>query len=121
MMRFVYTLFITGILISCAQQQPKNLISRDKMEVLLWQYIRNDVYTSDHLRDSLNRDTVLNKNLQNELFSRFKVSEKDFNDSYNYYSSNPKLLKDILDSISVKERRKDELLTKLKVLPAVDP
>ncbi len=114
-MRFLFIFCMLGILASCKQQGPKNLIPKDKMEVILWEYLKNDIYTFDHLQDSLHRDTILNINMQEKLFSKYNVSEKNFKESYNYYSSNPKLLKEILDSISVKERRKDVEEDKLRI------
>ncbi len=114
-MRFLFIFFLLVVLGSCNQNVPKNLIPKDKMEVLLWDYLKNDIYAFDHLQDSLHRDTILSINMQKNLFSKHHVTEKEFNESYTYYSSNPKLLKEILDSISNKERNKDIEKNKIKI------
>lgn len=90
---------------------PKDVLSKKKMEVLLWDVIRAERFSAIFLlKDSASKNVQLDKfKLYDQVFSVHKVSKDDFIKSYKYYLSHPDIAKEIFDSIAVKaERQKTE-------------
>lgn len=114
----IISLLIITIFISCKDFLPSNVLRKEKMEAVLWDYLKNDIYSFEYLKDSLHDDTILNINLQKKIFAKHHVTAVEFNTSYNYYTSNPKLFKEMLDSVVVREKRIDSAALNKKVVPA---
>ena len=90
---------------------PKDILSKKKMEVVLWDVIRAERFSTFFLlKDSASRNIQSDKfKLYDQVFSVHKVSKDDFIKSYKYYLSRPDIAKEIFDSIAVKaERQKTE-------------
>jgi hypothetical protein len=102
-------IFLLAAVFSCQEKdnRPAGLIPPKKMELLLWDYLRADVYCNEFLRlDSLqNDDTLRNQAMQNKIFAFYKVSRKDFYDSYQYYMSNPPQMLAIIDSMVAHQQK----------------
>lgn len=94
-----------GILVfSCnnKSEKPEKLLSRDKMEDILWDLMRADLFINNYM---LVKDTGLDKKKQGiELYSQIlklhKVSQDQFRESFLYYRSQPDELKVLMDSLS---------------------
>jgi len=94
-----------GILVfSCnnKSETPEKLLSRDKMEDILWDLMRADLFINNYM---LVKDTGLDKKKQGiELYSQIlklhKVSQDQFRESFLYYRSQPDELKVLMDSLS---------------------
>lgn len=105
MMRIsIYVMLIMVMLVSCKKKPNKGIMSQQKMEAVMWDFIRADVYTFGFLKkDSLINDTLENARLQNKIFANYKITRDEFYRSYQYYIENPEIMHAILDSISVKQ------------------
>ena len=112
-MRKGILLILTGsvlLLYSCSDKQaaPAHLIARDKMDDVLWDMMRADLFVNNYM---VIKDTALDKKKQGiQLYTRIlqlhKISQEEFRESFKYYRSQPVELKDMMDSLS---RRKDSL------------
>jgi len=97
----------TGIILfaySCSGKPaaPSHLLSRDKMEDVLWDLMRADLFINNYM---LIKDTALDKKKQGiELYSQIlkmhKITQEEFRKSFQYYRSQPLELKDLMDSLS---------------------
>jgi len=81
---------------------PAKLLSRDKMEDVLWDLMRADLFINNYM---VIKDTALDKKKQGiELYSQIlklhKVSQEQFRESFLYYRSQPEELKVLMDSLS---------------------
>ena len=85
---------------------PANLLTRDKMEDVLWDLMRADLFINNYM---VIKDPNLDKKKEGvELYTKIlklhNVSQEQFNSSIAYYRSQPEEMKVLLDSIS---RRSD--------------
>lgn len=112
MRKGILVMLIGSILLvySCSDKAgaPAHLIARDKMEDVLWDMMRADLFINNYM---VIKDTALDKKKQGiHLYTRIlkmhKISQEDFRESFKYYRSQPIELKDLMDSLS---RRKDSL------------
>lgn len=102
------TLFFLLILFAaCSRSKtPGGVLPPDKMQVVLWDYIRADVYANEFLR----ADSSLNVNdesakLQLALFAKHKITKEQFYKSYQYYLNHKGQLKEVLDSVMAVQQR----------------
>lgn len=103
-MRKGLLLFLILFAVSCSNgpDVPAKLLSRDKMEDVLWDMMRADLFINNYM---VIKDTALDKKKQGvELYSQIlkihKINEEQFKESYRYYRSQPMELKDLMDSLS---------------------
>ncbi|MEO6251869.1 MAG: DUF4296 domain-containing protein [Ferruginibacter sp.] len=111
MIRVFMLLFGLGSLISCGNndKKPSGILEPAKMQAVLWDIIRADVFTAQFIKtDSAKNDVAENLKLQQQIFAIHKISKADFYKSYDYYQSNTTQFKVLLDSmIAVTERNKN--------------
>jgi len=95
------------ILASCSGKNklPAGIIPKEKMEAVMWDMMQADVFLSDFV---LNKDTSLKKfeehtKLYEKVFQIHKTNKEQFSRSFNYYRSHPTIMKDVLDSLNVKQ------------------
>ena len=94
---------------SCSNKREAELIKKEKMIELITEISLADAYSETYiLKDSsLNKDSVL----QQELSTVYKINQvtpDQFASSYKYYSSNPILFKEIVDSAHARAYRKKD-------------
>lgn len=113
-MRCFLILIIMLSLFSChqVQRESQTLLPPDKMESVLWDYIRADVYSVEffkkyHLSEN---DTLFNLKMQKSIFEYHKVSPSQFLFSYHYYCLHPEKMSVILDSIEARQNREKRIL-----------
>lgn len=76
------------------------------MQAVLWDVFKAESFTSEFItKDSAKDAAAENLKLQQEIFAIHKISKTDFYGSYDFYKSNSRLLKVILDSIISRESR----------------
>ena len=108
MIRWIALSFFSSLLlISCKPDRiPFGILKPEKMQVVLWDIIRADVFTENFIaRDSSKNSTAENIKLQNQLFSINGVTREEYYKSYEFYKKNPALMTVLLDSISQKVTR----------------
>ena len=99
--------FITILFFSVGCNSPKkksaDIIAPEKMKLVFWDYLRANEYAFEIIKkDTSLNDTLINIQLQNSIFSRYKISRSAFYKSYSYYTKNSNLLVPILDSMIAK-------------------
>ena len=109
MMRWL-SCFLFLLLCACSGKNdvPAGVLDRSKMENVMWDMIQADQYYREYLiRDSVGKDIKqVRYALYEEVFKIHKISRATFDKSYDYYSSRPKLMKDIFDSLSASGNRR---------------
>jgi hypothetical protein len=94
---------------------PRNILPVDKMQPILWQQIKADIYTRENLvNDSLkNKDLYFeNEKIQMQIFKNYGITKEAFYESYNYYLTHEDKLGIMVDSmIAVQTRINFEEMT----------
>jgi hypothetical protein len=102
--------FLLLLLTACSGKNdlPSGVLEGKKMEEVMWDMIQADQYYREYLmRDTVGKDiNQIRYNLYENIFKMHKISKATFDKSFDYYSSRPKTMKEIFDSLSVKGNRK---------------
>lgn len=109
-MKLLYNiLFICLVMISCSKQSKKEILGKEKMIEMITEVSLADAYAEVYiLKDStLKRDSVLQQEL-NAVYKINQVTQNQFAESYHFYSSNPKIFKEIIDSAHARAYRKKD-------------
>jgi len=101
---FFYSLLI--LLVSCSRSKyPDGVLDPEKMQAVYWDYLRADVYAKELLsKDSSRNIDSANIQFQQQLFEKHRVSKETFYKSYEYYISHQLLMKDMLDTMQVRQQ-----------------
>jgi len=110
MMKAACFFCITILFISCKSNAvPKDVLPKEKMEAVLWDYISADMYVKNMLvRDSANNIKEATYRLQEKVFAKNNTDRNTFTKSYNWYQSHDAVLMPMLDSIAAKQARNVE-------------
>jgi hypothetical protein len=109
MMKMIFLLMGLSLLSSCGNkdQPPAGVLKPEKMQAVLWDVIKADVFTRDYIKkDTSKNDTAENLKLQQQIFAIHKITRADFYTSYDYYKTNTVEFKKIIDSMVVQAERK---------------
>lgn len=107
-MKIFIPAFLLIICIACSDNRlPKTVLSKEEMQKVVWDMIQADQYYREYLeKDSLTRDVKKERYaLYEEVFKMHKISRATFDQSFEYYSAHPKLMKEVFDSMSVQGSR----------------
>lgn len=115
-MRIAVIIIIIGCIYSCSDR-PGDVMDRDTMEKVLFDYVSADVYSKEQLKDSTKNDTVVNTKLQDKIFKKYNITRPEFEKAYAYYSKDPERFKSLLDSTVAKQQRKDTAFIKKGIIP----
>ncbi len=105
-MRYCIIIMFVFFIAACNHKEeiPSDIIKPQKMQLILWDYLKADAYASEIIRkDSSKNDTLENIKLQKVIFENYKITKEDFYKSYKYYCSYPKMMTTILDSMVSKQ------------------
>lgn len=108
MMRRAILMAVTCMLFSCGAKEklPAGVLQPAKMQAVLWDVIRADVFTNEFIKkDSTKNAVAENLKLQQQAFAIHKVSREDFYESYDYYKAHSAAFKKIMDSMVLKAER----------------
>lgn len=112
MMKQIFFIIIIYIFFSaCSNTKENELIRKEKMIDLITEISLADAYAETYIfKDStLKKDSVLQQEL-NAVYKINQITPDQFAISYKYYSSNPILFKEIIDSAHARAyRRKDRI------------
>jgi hypothetical protein len=94
-------------LASCSQNKiPKDILPKEKMQAVLWDYMRADAFTTDYIsKDSTKNLLLENVKLQKEIFNYHHTTKEQFYKSYDYYVNHSDVLTEMLDSIIAQKNR----------------
>ena len=111
------------LLYSCSESKlPSGILEPEKMQAVYWDYISADVFSNEFIRKDSSKNAALeNKKLQEQIFRLHKISKETFYKSYDYYLNHQLLMKDMLDTMLVRqqkpiETKKDSSLKKAVAL-----
>ena len=107
MIKCIVSFVLLGILVGCSEPTPTGIIPKEKMMTVLWDYMEANVYSFEHRKDSLNNDTLVNAKMQNAIFKKFKITKREFENSFDFYSKDAIQFKVMIDSILVRKQRVD--------------
>jgi hypothetical protein len=110
---YVFSFLLILACTSCSDRQKHGtVLSKEKMQAVLWDMLQADAFTSNFIKkDSSKNEAKENAALQKKIFELHKISREDYITSYDYYSTQPELMKIMLDSMSAKaERDRNKLM-----------
>ncbi len=96
-----YCFLFFALLIACKNDEiPKEILSQEKMEKVLWDLLRADeiVDYNSALDSSINRLSS-SVQLYQQIFKIHNITAQQFKKSFNYYQTHPGQLKPVLDSL----------------------
>jgi hypothetical protein len=99
---FFFLYVSTMVLFSCREARPRDVLSFPEMRSVMWDMMRADQFMGDYIfgKDSLANKMAISSKWYGEILALHKVSQEEFKKSYQYYSSHPKLMRDLMDSVS---------------------
>ena len=102
---------------------PSGILAREDMQMVLWDMIQADQYSTYFTKDSAHLDLKLeNMRLYEQVFQLHHVSREEFAKSYKYYMAHPDLTQTLLDSlIAMGNRIRDESYRRAATRPANTP
>jgi Domain of unknown function (DUF4296) len=104
-------------LFSCENKNsiPSGILKPKKMEIVLWDILRADVFAFDFIKkDTLKNPELENVILQQKIFAVHKISKEEFYKSYEFYKAHPNIMQPMLDSLISKATRDKYVDTKTK-------
>ncbi len=108
-MRFLGASLLTLVLLlnACSGDKlPKGVLPPEQMQSVFWDYLKADVYANEFLSaDTSKNATLENARLQLEVFKKHRVSKETFYKSYQYYLKHESLMKDMVDTMVVRQQK----------------
>jgi hypothetical protein len=110
MMKILFAIFSVIFLSGCNSNKiPGSVLSSEKMESVLFEYICADIYAKDYLSsDSTKNLKEETFRLEEIAFKKNNTNRKTFTESYEWYQKHSDKMKVMLDSIGVKKNRELE-------------
>ena len=103
------------LLIACSGKNnvPKEIIQPEKMENILWDVIRAQQLSGEIAR----RDSAINvvaetKMLVQKVFKIHNITSSAFDQSYQWYTSHPEMMRTVFDSLNAQNQRESDLRSK---------
>jgi hypothetical protein len=103
-------------MISCHNaggKPPKNILQPEKMQEVLWDMFRAEVFIRDYVPDSVKEKKRIS--LYTEVLDLHQTNKEEFKESFTYYRAHPGILKPILDSLE--KRGKESANTTPQPIP----
>lgn len=108
-------LLLAGLLSCSKSKVPKGILEPEKMQAVYWDYMRADIYANELIRNDTNRNANReNIQLQKGVFELHKVTKEEFYKSYDYYLNHPSLMKQMLDTMTVRQQKKIDMVKEKK-------
>jgi len=107
-MRWLVTVMFAFAALSCNEEKkiPEDIIPPEQMQAVFWDFLRADIYAEDFLKADSSLDTEKESAaLQKTVFQKHQLSRDRFLRSYRYYSDHPELMRDMLDSMLVRQQK----------------
>ncbi len=97
-------------LFSCTKSKvPDGILKPEKMQAVFWDYMRADVFTNIFIKiDSAKNAEIENARLQQQVFALHKITKDEFYKSYQYYLNHQELMKELMDTIVVRQQKVSE-------------
>jgi hypothetical protein len=106
MKAIAYILVYFFLFVSCNSKVPYGIIEPSDMENILWDEMKADAFTREFISKNSSLDLQKeNLEIQQKIFSKYKIDKEEFYKSYEYYQAHEDMLKVMLDSIINKQTR----------------
>jgi hypothetical protein len=108
-------------LLSCSKSKlPSGVLEPEKMQAVYWDYLQADVFANEFVRkDSSKSPELENARLLKKIFNFHHISKETFFKSYQYYLNHQVLMKDMIDTMLVRQKREEEKPKKTSPIKAV--
>ena len=84
----------------------KNILPENQMVSVLWDMIQVDELATTRLMKDTGKDGKRERiQLYQKVFQLHKISEKQFSNSFNFYSGHPDLMKNLFDTLEARGAR----------------
>lgn len=105
-MRSYFFFFLLILLVSCSRSKyPSGVLEPEKMQAVYWDFLRADVYAKEMVsKDSSKNIDSANIQFQQQLFAKHQITKETFYKSYEYYISHQLLMKEMLDTMQVRQQ-----------------
>ena len=88
---------------------PKGILPQNEMRKVMWDLMRADAYVADFIMKDSTRDKLAESaTLYEKVFRIHGTTEETFRKSVAFYESRPDLLKTIMDSLRIDEKKVQE-------------
>jgi hypothetical protein len=108
------------ITISCVDRNkiPPGIIQPIQMQKILWDVLQAQALSAEiSKKDSAVNEVAETKLLTQKVFEIYRIKSDDFQRSYNWYTSHPDIMLEVIDSLNNKEQRENLLKLKKRILP----
>ena len=116
-MRIPGIILLIVLLFGCTRTDkiPKGILSQNEMRKVMWDLMRADAYVADFImKDSTCNEKAESAILYEKVFSIHATTEEAFRKSLSFYESRPDLLKIVMDSLRIDEKKAQENTTHIK-------
>jgi hypothetical protein len=104
-MRIIFFILLVT-LVACRPKGdvPKGILPKEKMEDVMWDMLRADEFVKEYMlaRDTSLRDTAEYIKMYERIFRLNKTNREQYAESFTYYRTHPKLMREIMDSLNVR-------------------
>ena len=110
-MRLALFIIPLVIIFGCIRDNkiPKGILPQNEMRKVMWDLMRADAYVADFIMKDSTRDKLAESAiLYEKVFSIHATTEETFRKSVAFYESRPDLLKTIMDSLRIDEKKVQE-------------
>ena|SRR6218665_3053288 len=107
-MRHFFSIILVLTIAACkGPQMPKTVLPPEKMQAVMWDYFKADIYVNEYMRadTTVHNLDVESARLQQKIFNKHKVSSKQFYTSLDYYLAHTDLLKNLMDTMIVRQEK----------------
>ena len=95
-------------------QEEKATIPPKQMQGILWDMYRANIYSQDFITmDSTKNDSLELIEMKKTILSKYKVTDKQYEQSYQYYLSHPNQMIAIIDSIQTHSKKQTRAMEKI--------
>ncbi len=122
-MRILFIILSLVLLVACSSKRtPKGILEPEPMQAVLWDMLMAGEFLQGYvlLRDTGIHKLVKSDQVYNKVLALHKIDRETFDKSLAWYRENPKIMKEVLDSIAAHNKEKTDLRP-LPAVPAIDP
>lgn len=102
-------LLLIGLIcfVACSKPSiPKDVLAPEKMQAVFWDYIKADAFANEFVRRDTSKKLELESaKLQLQVFKQHKISKEQFYKSYEFYLGNKDLMKNLMDTMLVRQKQ----------------
>jgi len=105
-MRFFSIFILTTLFFSCSKNKiPDGILKPEKMQAVYWDILQADIFTDEYIvKDTSKNLKTENIALQARIFKKHGIDRQQFYRSYEYYLDHTDLMKDMIDTMMVRQK-----------------